>query len=111
MTKKYYRIDIEAVSTIWESCECYIEAESEEEARKLFDEDSGAYDWDNWEAHGSELRNWDVERVEYDEWMTNHMEAKGWLPTLVSIDDEVLYERARIETLENEQETKNDTSM
>lgn len=97
MTKKYYRIDINTTSTTWETCECYVEAESEEEARAIFDKDPDVGDWDNWETQDGELRDWDVENVEYDEWMTQHMEEQ--------------YERARIETLENEQETKDDTSM
>ena len=73
MTKKYYRIDINVTSTAWETAECYIQAESEEEARKIFDADPETNDWDNWEWGDSEIRNWDVENVEYDEWMTNHM--------------------------------------
>jgi acetyl-CoA carboxylase beta subunit len=74
--KKYYRIDINTTSTTWETCECYVQAESEEEARRLFDKDSGAYEWDNWETQDDELRSWDVENVEYDEWMTKHMAEK-----------------------------------
>ena len=90
MTKKYYRIDIDVTSTAWETAECYIQAESAEEARKIFDADPETNDWDNWKHYESEIRNWDVARVAYDEWMTQHMEEQ--------------YERARIETLENEQE-------
>ena len=71
--KKYYRILINVVSTAWETAECYIQAESEEEARKIFDADDHMCDWDDWEIYDSEVRNWDVENVEYDEWMTNHM--------------------------------------
>ena len=73
MTKKYYRIDINTTSTTWETCECYVEAESEEEARAIFDKDPYVGEWDNWETQDGELRDWDVERVEYDEWMTIHM--------------------------------------
>ena len=73
--KKYYRIDINVVSTSWETCECYIEAESEEEARKKFDADDHIADWDNWEMQDSEIRSWDVESVEYDEWMTKHSDS------------------------------------
>mgnify|MGYP006401864093 CR=1 len=76
MTKKYYRIDINTTSTTWETCECYVEAESEEEARAIFDKDPYVGEWDNWETQDGELRDWDVERVEYDEWMTKHMESR-----------------------------------
>ena len=71
--KKYYRVDLNVTSTAWETCECYIQAESAEEARKKFDADPETNDWDNWEHSESEIRNWDVERVELDEWMTIHM--------------------------------------
>lgn len=74
--KKWYRVEINVVSTAWETCDCLIEAESEEEARKLFDANPNAYEWDNWEHSDSEVRNWDVERVEYDEWYTKHVERK-----------------------------------
>jgi DNA-dependent RNA polymerase auxiliary subunit epsilon len=72
--KKYYRIDINTTSTTWETCECYIEAESEEEARAKLEADPYGYEWDNWDGREDELRSWDIERVEYDEWMTKHME-------------------------------------
>jgi hypothetical protein len=70
--KKIYRVEIEVVSTTWESAEAFVVAESEEEARKLFEDDPYAYDWDNWETHDSDVRSWEVDSVEYDEWLTEH---------------------------------------
>ena len=55
---------------------CFVEAESEEEARKIFEDNPDVGDWENWETHDSEMRNWEVDSVEYDEWMTKHMEGQ-----------------------------------
>ena len=70
--KKYFRVEINVVSTTWETCDCLIEAESAQHARKLFDADLDM-DWDNWEYSDSEVRSWDVESIEYDEWYTKRM--------------------------------------
>ena len=77
MAKKYYRIDLDVTSTSWETCSTYIEAESEEEARAIFDADPDTSDWDDWELNDSEVRGWTVGGVEYDEWMTKHMEKNN----------------------------------
>jgi hypothetical protein len=74
--KKYFRIHIDVTSTTWDTCDCYVAAESKEEARKIFDANPDVGDWDDWETHDSEVRGWTVSDVEYDEWMTKHMENK-----------------------------------
>ena len=68
---KVFRIDIDVTSTTWDTCCCYIEAETEDEARAIFNEDPWAFDWDEWETVDSETKDWTVDKVEYDEWMTN----------------------------------------
>ena len=73
---KIYRVELNVTSTAWESVEAYVEAESEEEARKLFESNPWDYDWDNWETHDSEIRDWEIESVEYDEWLTERKNAK-----------------------------------
>jgi len=74
--KKFYRVEINVTSTAWESVEAYVEADSEEEARKLFENDPWDYDWDNWETHDSTIRDWEIESVEYDKWLTDRENAK-----------------------------------
>lgn len=96
MTNKYYIIHIDVVSTTWDTCECYVQAESEEDARAIFDKDPDIGDWDNWETSDSEVRNWDVERVEYDAWMTIHMADP---------------DKSHKQIMKEIEETKDDTSM
>ena len=74
--KKMYRVELNVTCTAWDSAEAFVEAESEEEARKLFEDDPDAYDWENWETHDSETRDWEIESVKYDEWLTEYMNAK-----------------------------------
>ena len=74
--KKIYRVELNITSTTWDSAEAYVEAESEEEARKLFEDDPDGYDWDNWETHDSETRGWGIESVKYDEWLTEQENAE-----------------------------------
>ena len=68
--KKVYRVEINVTSQTWDSAEAFVEAESEEEARKLFEDDPDAYDWENWDTHDSETRSWEIDTVEYDEFQT-----------------------------------------
>ena len=74
--KKVYIVSINVTSTTWDSAEAYVEAESEEQARKLFEDDPGGYDWENWETHDSETRSWETDTVEYDAWLTEQENAK-----------------------------------
>jgi len=74
--KKFYVVNINITSTTWDSAEAYVEAESEEEARKLFEDDPDVYDWENWETHDSETRSWEIESVEYDKWLTERENAE-----------------------------------
>jgi len=73
--KKIYRIELNVTSTEWSTCECYVEAESEEEAREKFEVDPDEYQWDNWQIQDSELRSWDLWGIEYDEQMTKNKEV------------------------------------
>ena len=61
-----YRIELNVTSTEWSTCECYVEAESEKEAREKFEVDPDKYEWDNWQIQDSECRGWDVECVEQE---------------------------------------------
>ncbi len=72
--KKIYLIELNITSTTWETAEAFVEAESEEEARKLFEDDPDAYDWENWETHDSETRSWEIESVKYDTYLNTSEE-------------------------------------
>jgi hypothetical protein len=76
---KTFRIAIDIESKCWEYAEAYIEAETLEEAVKLFKENPHDYDWDNWETFDSETLGWEVneEQSGYDQWMTEYMEIKN----------------------------------
>ena len=71
--KKMYIVQILVTSTHWETAEAHVVAESEEEARKLFEADPWSYDWDYWNQRESEIDSWDVEGVECDEFETERM--------------------------------------
>ena len=66
---KVFRINIDVISTVWEVCHAYVEAETEDEARAIFDKDPLSFDWDNWDVMDSDVRKWEVEKVEHDEYM------------------------------------------
>ena len=74
--KKMFRVEIDATMTTWETCEAYVEAETEEEARKLFEEDPWEVDWDGWDVHDSEMRHWEIQCVELDQGMTDELNYK-----------------------------------
>ena len=61
-----YRIELNVTSIEWSTCECYVEAASEKEAREKFEVDPDKYEWYNWQIQDSEVRGWDVECVEQD---------------------------------------------
>jgi DNA-dependent RNA polymerase auxiliary subunit epsilon len=71
---KVFRFEIHTTSYHWEIVDALVEAESEEEARKLFEKDPWLYDWDNWESCDSELLDWDVNSVE--EITTHHIKEE-----------------------------------
>ena len=70
---KVFEITIDVTSQTWDTAYAYVEAETEEEARKLFDDDPMGYDWDNWDTHDSETKHWEIDSVEYDEFLTNRL--------------------------------------
>ena len=76
MSKKYFEVKIDVTSQTWDIAYAYVEAETAEEARKLFDDNPHDYDWDGWETFDSEVRHWEVDTVEYDQWMTESMERR-----------------------------------
>jgi DNA-dependent RNA polymerase auxiliary subunit epsilon len=76
MSKKYFEVKIDITSQTWEIAYAYVEAETEEEARKLFEDNPYDYDWDGWETFDSEIRHWEVDTVDYDKWMTESMERR-----------------------------------
>ena len=58
---KVFRIELNVTSSCWESAEAFVEAENLKEAIKLFKDNPYDYDWDNWETHDSETRDWEVD--------------------------------------------------
>ena len=75
--KKMFEIRLDVTSQTWETCFVYVEAETAEEARELFEDNPYDYDWDDWETHDSETQHWDILSVEYDDFMTNWMKEKN----------------------------------
>ena len=79
--KKVYRISIDVTSETWETATAYVEAESKEQAEKLFRDDPGGYDWEDWETHDSETKSWEIDTVEYDkfqtEWENTNAKVQG----------------------------------
>ncbi len=74
--KKIYQVTIDVTSQTWETAVAYVEAESEEQAYKLFTDDPDGYDWEDWETHDGEIQGWEIESVKYDEWLTEQENAK-----------------------------------
>jgi len=77
MTKKMFEVKLDVTSQTWETCYAYVEAETAEEAKSLFEDDPFDYDWDDWETHDSEIKYWEIDSVEYDEFMTNRLKEKS----------------------------------
>lgn len=75
--KKVFEVTIDVTSQTWETCYAYVEAETAEEARELFDSNPDDYYWDHWKTHDSEVQHWEIDSVEYDEWMTNRLKEKS----------------------------------
>lgn len=50
MSKKIYVLEMKVLSSVVEFCDVPIEAESHEEALRLFDEDPYNYKWTNWDT-------------------------------------------------------------
>ena len=73
---KVFKFEIDATSTTWETAEVYVEAETIEEAKKLFNANPYDYDWDSWDTNDSEVTGWNIESVEFDQWMTDHLIEK-----------------------------------
>ena len=61
---KTFRVEIHTASTHWEVADCFIEAESKEEARKLFEKDPWAFDWDGWDTLDSELQTYEIDSIQ-----------------------------------------------
>ena len=74
---KVFEIRIDVTSQTWETCYAHVEAETEEEARKLFEDNPHDYDWDGWDTFDSEVRHWEIDTVEYDEFMTKRLQEKS----------------------------------
>ena len=77
MSNKVFEIRINVTNTTWDSAYAYVEAETEEEAKEMFEANPYNFDWDGWETHDSETRDWEVDSIEYDEFMTNRMKEKN----------------------------------
>lgn len=73
---KVFTFKLDTTSTTWETAEAYVEAETIEEAKKLFNANPYDYDWDNWDTHDSEVTGWNIESVEFDQWMTDLTKEK-----------------------------------
>ena len=62
--KKVFEITINYIESAWGTVYSMVEAETEEEARKLFEADPWEYDWDGGDTHDSEVRGWDIESID-----------------------------------------------
>ena len=76
---KIFNIALDITSKTYEGASAYVEAETLEEAVKLFEENPYDYDWDDWDTFDSETLSWEVdkERCYYDERETERMEKKN----------------------------------
>ena len=74
---KVFRFEIDATSTHWETCDVFVEAETKEEAKKLFKKDPWKYDWENWDTIDSEMQEWKIDQVVWDQEMTNFCKERG----------------------------------
>tara|TARA_R110002051_G_scaffold272583_1_gene333160 strand:+ start:1746 stop:2006 length:261 start_codon:yes stop_codon:yes gene_type:complete len=74
---KVFRFEMNTKSTHWETCDVFVEAETKEEAKKLFNKDPDAYTWDNWDTVDSEIHEWEIDDVEFDDYMTNYYKKNG----------------------------------
>jgi DNA-dependent RNA polymerase auxiliary subunit epsilon len=70
---KVFRIDLDVSSQTYDTCSVYVEAETEDEARAIFNADPYLEEWDDWQTIDSEMQDWSIDKIEYDEWMTNRM--------------------------------------
>ena len=70
---KVFRIDLDVSSQTYDTCSVYVEAETEDEARAIFNADPYLEEWDDWQTTDSEMQDWSIDKVEYDEWMTIRM--------------------------------------
>jgi len=77
MSNKVFEIRINVTSTTWDSAYAYVEAKTEKEAKEMFEANPYNFDWDGWETHDSETRDWEVDSIEYDEFMTNRMKEQN----------------------------------
>jgi len=73
---KVFRIEVDVTSTAWETANVFVEAETLEEAIKLFKDNPYGYDWNDWNTHDSEMQHWEVdeEQCNEDEYKTARLE-------------------------------------
>jgi len=76
MSKKVFEITIEYTESTWGTCYVMVEAETEEEAKKLFEDSPDDYDWNGWETHDSEMRDWNVDSVDVCPESTKKLQEK-----------------------------------
>ena len=84
MAKKVFEVQIDVTNMTWETCYTYVEAETAEEAKKLFKDNPFDYDWDGWEHQESEMRDWEVNSVEYDDFMTKRLQEEEQLNNITN---------------------------
>ena len=68
---KVFRIDLDVSSQTYDTCSVYVEAETEDEARAIFNADPYLEEWDDWQTIDSEMQDWSIDKIEHDEWMSN----------------------------------------
>ena len=85
--KKVFEITINYTESTWGSAYAMVEAETEEEARELFEDNPHDYDWDGWDTFDSEVRHWEIDTVECDEFMTKRLHEKQVKPLLEKITE------------------------
>lgn len=73
---KVFHIAIDVTSTVSESCDVFVEAETLEKAIEKFEENPDDYEWDNWEHQDTDVRNWKVDKKNSDRIKTLNVEKK-----------------------------------
>jgi hypothetical protein len=85
MNKKIYVLEMKVQSSVIEYCDVPIEAESHEEALKLFDEDPYNYEWTEWQTPP----RYDYEVLDYEIIDSRIEPPKKWDKLDKEIDKEI----------------------
>ena len=75
--KKVFEITIDYMESAWGRAYAMVEAETEDEAKELFETDPWAYDWDGWETTDREKQGWEVDSIDECPWATKKLQEKS----------------------------------